>query len=269
MPRLLLHSCCAPCSLEPTRLLKEQGLGFELWYGNDNIHPEGEFRARLGALKAYAEAEQIPLTVPVHDPLRWQAAIAGLAGVYPLIDGADDYAHNLAAKKARCRACYHQRFAGLASAARAGGFTAISTTLSISPWQFTGLIEEEIERAAAAYQLEAGFVDWREHYARGQERARELGIYRQNYCGCAYSQQEAELERAAARERRRQKKAERQASRGQLADGRQASRGQLADGRQASNGQPAEQPAAPAPGTSPASCQPVSSDQPAERQASR
>lgn len=111
------------------------------------------------------------------------------------------------ARQARCRACYRMRFEETARYAAEHGFAAIGTTLSVSPYQYTGIIQEELERAAAKAGVEAHFVDYRPYYDNATQRSREAGMYRQNYCACRFSEEEARLEREERKRARKQKQA--------------------------------------------------------------
>lgn len=110
-------------------------------------------------------------------------------------------------RQARCRACYRMRFEETARYAVEHGFTVIGTTLSVSPYQYTGIIQEELERAAAKEGVEARFVDYRPYYDNATQRSREAGMYRQNYCACRFSEEEARLEREERKRARKQKQA--------------------------------------------------------------
>lgn len=111
------------------------------------------------------------------------------------------------ARQARCRACYRMRFEETARYAAEHGFAAIGTTLSVSPYQYTGIIQEELERAAAKAGVEARFVDYRPYYGNATQRSREAGMYRQNYCACRFSEEEARLEREERKRARKQRQA--------------------------------------------------------------
>ncbi len=195
--KLLLHACCGPCSLEPLRLFKEEGASPSLFYSNSNIHPQEEYERRLDTLKAWADGEKVPLMVGEYDSEEWERVV----GIY----GAD--------RPARCRACYRLRFERAASFAASRGFDAISSTLSVSPYQFTGIIEEELERAAAQVGVQALFKDFRPFYPEVTRRSRELGMYRQNYCGCRFSFDEARIEREERKAARKAAKEERRRAR--------------------------------------------------------
>lgn len=122
-----------------------------------------------------------------------------------------------AAREARCRACYRLRFEEAARYARDHGFSALGTTLSVSPYQYTTIIREELERACAREGLEAHFEDYRPYYEEATRRSRAEGLYRQNYCGCRFSSAEAAAERE---ERHAARQAARAAERAATAEAR-------------------------------------------------
>ncbi len=136
--------------------------------------------------------------------------VAGAAGVA----GGGTPTHSAqaeAARQARCRACYRLRFEEAARFAAENGFDALGTTLSVSPYQYTDVIREELERAAQAANVRPLFEDYRPYYAEATRRSREAGLYRQNFCGCRFSEEEAAVERAA-RKRFRAEAREREAA---------------------------------------------------------
>lgn len=196
--RLLLHACCGPCALVPTRLLVDEGCSFALDYTNPNIHPREEYDHRLATLREYVgEPQRLEVIVGSYDPDEWER----VAGVH----GTD--------RENRCRSCYRLRFEEVARHAKEHGFDAIGTTLTISPYQFTQVIFEELERAAQQAGVKALPVDYSAYYREGTQLSRELGMYRQNYCGCHFSVAEAAASRAAAREARKRRKAEKRRER--------------------------------------------------------
>ena len=205
--KLLLHACCGPCSLEPWRILSAEGHDISIAYIDPNIHPAEEYERRFQTIRVWAEGEHIELIEGEYDPDTWERT----AGIF----GTD--------REARCRACYRLRFERTARLARERGFDGISTTLSVSPYQFTGIIAEELGRAARGCGLEAVFKDFRPNYPEATRRSRELGMYRQNYCGCHFSYLEAEEERAARKAARKAAKAAKLAAR-QAAEADQAAR---------------------------------------------
>lgn len=231
--KMLLHACCGPCSLEPVRLLHEQNIPFAVFYSNSNIHPAQEYAHRLQTLREFAQSETFAVVEDAYDTASWEQtagcvgdrleALTVEAGIenevvaapnpYPLPaleDRGEAVAHarTQAAelRKARCRACYRLRFERAAAYAAHHGFDALGSTLSVSPFQYTDVIREELERAATREGLACTFTDYRPYFQAAEERSKALGMYRQNYCGCRFSLDEAKLERAvrkAARKARR------------------------------------------------------------------
>ena len=184
--KLLLHACCGPCSLEPVRILAVAGHDITIAYLNSNIAPASEYEHRLETLLEWAKSQNIPVIEGPYEPATWQNAIK------QNWDGTQEN------RADRCRACYRIRLEELARYAYDHGFEGIGTTLTVSPYQYTDIINEELERAAAPYEgLSAVFQDFREFYPQATIRSRELGMYRQNYCGCVFSKIEAAEEREA------------------------------------------------------------------------
>lgn len=248
--KLLLHACCGPCSLEPTRLLKAAGHDITIYYANSNIHPAEEYAHRLATLRAWAAKAGFDVLEGPYNPAAWEAC-AGRIGDAALADvermraeesdagreasgcdsanqsGSDGSVSLRAAvlsvdparREARCRACYRLRLEETARVAAERGFEGIGTTLSVSPYQYTQVIREEVERAAAGAGVAPVFEDFRPYYDEATRRSRELGMYRQNFCGCRLSDQEAAAERA---ERKAQRAAQKAAERAAHAEERAA-----------------------------------------------
>lgn len=190
--RVMLHACCGPCSMESTRVLAEEGFELALSYDNCNIYPPEEYAHRLQTLRDHvAEPQGIPLHEGVYDPEVWEQRV----GVF----GTD--------RPARCRACYALRLERAAARAADLGYEGLSTTLTISPYQLTDVILEELEHAAARHGLTAICRDFRPYYRETTRRSRAAGMYRQNYCGCRFSIAEAAAEREQARRQREAEKA--------------------------------------------------------------
>ena len=214
--KLLLHACCGPCSLEPTRILRAAGHDLTLYYANSNIAPAEEYAHRRDTLRTWAGGEGLPVVEGPYDPAAWEAT-AGRVGEAALAAADGDVlrvATHPALREARCRACYRLRFEEAARVASERRFDAVGTTLSVSPYQFTEVIREELERAAAAAGVRALFEDYRPFYDEATRRSRATGMYRQNFCGCRFSEAEAAAhadERAAQEAARAAKRAERAA----------------------------------------------------------
>lgn len=231
--KLLLHACCGPCSLEPTRILREEGHDLTIFYANSNIAPAAEYEHRLQTLVDWAAGEGIPVIEGAYEPAAWEAG-PGKIGQAALdeamaaagADAAGDadalppcLSIDPGRRQARCRACYRLRFEETARVAVEGGFEGICSTLSVSPYQYTDIIHEELSRAAGQAGLAELFRDFRPNFPEATRRSRELGMYRQNYCGCRFSDAEAAAERA---QRKAQRKAAREADRAAHAEERAA-----------------------------------------------
>ena len=189
---LLLHACCGPCSLEPLRLLRAEGFEPVICWSNPNIQPREEHDLRLRTLQAWArDVAHVEVVVAGDDRAAWERTVAP--------HGFD--------RPARCRACYALRLAEACRVAEQRGITHVSTTLVVSPYQLFDTCHDVLERLAAARGLEMVWRDFRPWYPEATTRSRELGMYRQNYCGCRFSAAEAAIERHEARDARKAAKA--------------------------------------------------------------
>lgn len=181
--RLALHACCGPCLLEPLDWYRAEAKEVTVVYFNPNIHPAHEYERRRDTLLEYAARQSVEVVELEYDPSVWTDA----AGATP-----DD-------KGARCRACYRLRLRRVAGWAAENGFDSYATTLTVSPYQDAAVLAEEGELAG----IEAGVAymakDFRDRYREATRRSRDLGMYRQNYCGCLLSEVEAEHERQERR----------------------------------------------------------------------
>ena len=137
MKPLLLHACCAPCSLEPVRLLREEGFEPTICWTNPNIQPLDEWQRRLDELRRWCTEGDIELIEAGEDRDRWERAVAPLAADRPR----------------RCRACYGLRLAEACRVAEDRGFEFIGTTLAVSPYQLFETCNDVLERLAAARGL--------------------------------------------------------------------------------------------------------------------
>lgn len=166
--RILLHTCCGPCAEAPVRDLLQEGYAPTLYYYNPNIHPIEEWEKRLEGVRQLAALLRLPLLVEEGcTPEEWRRRVE---------DG-----------EASCRFCYRIRLDRTAEAAAEHGFSQISTTLLVSPYQNREAICAEMESAAQAHGLTFLAKDWRPLFREGQNQAREDGLYRQKYCGCILS----------------------------------------------------------------------------------
>lgn len=201
--KILLHACCGPCSLEPVRLLAEEGHELTIAYINSNIHPADEYSRRLETLLEWARSQGIPVVEGKYDPKAWFAT-------------AGQVQKDKGPRELRCRTCYRGRLEEAARFAAENGFEGIATTLTVSPYQYTQVIAEELERACLPFGLQPVFRDYRPYYPEATKRSKGLGMYRQNYCGCAFSDKEAQEEREQRKAEREAEKARRAAERAPL-----------------------------------------------------
>ena len=173
--KTLLHICCAPCANQPIEVLRTDGFEVTGFWYNPNIHPFTEYRARRNTVREYAPTIDLPL-IERND-----------YGLRPFVrEVAPDIA-------GRCVKCYEMRLFETARAAAEGGFDGFTSSLFISPYQKHELMREVAERAAFEYGVKFEYRDFRPYFRAGQDRAKELGMYMQKYCGCVFSEEERYL----------------------------------------------------------------------------
>ena len=183
VPRLLLHSCCAPCSSYVLEYLSDY---FEItvFYYNPNISPAEEYEKRAAEQKHLIQ--ELPAKHPIHlvvgayEPERFYAVSRGLEMVP---EGGE-----------RCFQCFRLRLEEAAKMAAEGGFDYFATTLTISPLKNAQKLNEIGEELSEIYKVEHLPSDFKKKngYKRSVELSAQYGLYRQNYCGCVFSKREAE-----------------------------------------------------------------------------
>lgn len=181
VPRLLLHSCCAPCSSYVLEYLSEY---FEItvFYYNPNIYPDAEYEKRV------EEQRMLTDSLPARYPISF---IAGRYDKERFYEAAEGYEQEREGGE-RCFRCYELRLREAAEAARDDGFDYFTTTLSISPLKNAEKLNAIGEQLAQEYGLAYLPSDFKKKngYKRSTELSKEYGLYRQDYCGCVYSFQE-------------------------------------------------------------------------------
>ena len=170
--KLLLHICCAPCSIMCVQTLRDEGVEPVGFWDNPNIHTYTEYRMRRNTLVEYAES--VGLELVRHGEYGLRPFVRAVAED---IDG-------------RCARCYEMRMDVAARYAAENGFTHFSSTLFISPYQNHELLKQKAEEAATRHGVAFLYRDFRPFFKEGQDRARELGLYMQKYCGCVFSEEE-------------------------------------------------------------------------------
>ena len=170
--KILLHICCANCAIYPLEQMRGKGQEVAGYFFNPNIHPYQEYQKRLDALRQYSE--KVGLEVIYRDE-------------YLLEEFLKNVSHQV---KERCQFCYSFRLEAAAREAKGRGFDAFSTTLLQSAHQNHALIKETGERIAQEVGIAFYYEDFRQGWRRGLEVSKSLGLYRQQYCGCIYSEKE-------------------------------------------------------------------------------
>ena len=175
--KVLLHICCAPCACYPVNFLREKGYDVTGFWYNPNIHPFEEYRLRKLTLMEYEKKIQMP--VIYNDFFNYEY---WLKFTYP---GWSQ--HN---KNYRCTLCYKDRLDKAAKTAKEQNFDYFTSTLLYSKYQNHEVMISLARLAGKKYNVKFLYYDFREGWKEGIRISKELGLYRQRYCGCIFSQQE-------------------------------------------------------------------------------
>jgi len=170
--KLLLHSCCGPCSVYPVNNLKEKGISVTGFFYNPNIHPFKEFKRRLTTAEAYFKGEELSFTCDKN---------------YGLIMFLRAVVNNEAG---RCLYCYRERLEKTVQQAKEDRYDSFSSTLLYSKYQNHQKIKQMCEELANQYSIDFYYEDFRNGWQEGIDKSIEMEMYRQPYCGCIYSEQE-------------------------------------------------------------------------------
>lgn len=171
---VLLHTCCGPCASHCICALRELGHDVTLFYSNANIAPRDEYQKRLDTVRRLADRVAAPVLVDETDHADWLACVARGFEQEP-------------EKGARCERCFRYSLSRTRDAMARLGFEGFTTTLSVSPHKHTptlfriGRELDELHFLAADFKKKDGFKH-------SLQLAAEYGLYRQNYCGCEFSQ---------------------------------------------------------------------------------
>ncbi|HFG6923610.1 epoxyqueuosine reductase QueH [Acinetobacter baumannii] len=174
--KLLLHSCCAPCSGEVMESLIESNINFSIFFYNPNIHPVKEYLIRKEENIRFAEKHNIPFIDADYDTDNWFARAKGM--------------ENEPERGIRCTMCFDMRFERTALYAYEHGFSLISSSLGISRWKNMTQINDCGIRAASHYpDIQYWDYNWRKNggSSRMIEISKREEFYQQEYCGCVYS----------------------------------------------------------------------------------
>ncbi len=175
MTKLLLHICCGPCALYPLRTLRTAGYDVTGFFYNHNIHPYQEYGRRLDSVVRMAAMESLPLII--HDKYDLDGFLKNVA----------------AAPEKRCSYCYASRLRAAAAVAAENGFDAYTASLLYSRYQKHEEIRTLGEQIGRGFGVTFYYEDFRPGWQEGIRLSKELGLYRQQYCGCIYSEKDRYL----------------------------------------------------------------------------
>ena len=182
VPRLLLHSCCAPCSSYVLEYLS-QYFAITVLYYNPNIFPEEEYQKRV------AEQKRLIAELPAKNPIDFIEGRYQPEEFFAVAKGLEDVPEG----GERCLKCFRLRLEETAKLAAEGGYDYFTTTLSISPLKNAQALNEIGQEVAEIYKVPHLPSDFKKRggYQRSIELSREYELYRQNFCGCVYSMRES------------------------------------------------------------------------------
>jgi len=170
--KILLHICCAPCAIYPLDVLRNEGHEVTGIFYNPNIQPYTEYTRRLDTLIEYSN--NIDLKLLTFDDYPMEEFLRGVAF----------------REEMRCEYCYHMRMSYTARIAKKGKFDGFTTTLLYSKFQKHTLMKELGEGFAKKYDVGFYYHDFREGWKEGIRASKDLNMYRQQYCGCIYSEKD-------------------------------------------------------------------------------
>jgi len=170
--KLLLHICCAPCAIYPVDGLRQKDFEVMGFFYRNNIHPFTECMKREDTLRAYAQQ-------------------TGLRVIFQEGYDIEGFLQNVVFREAhRCRFCYHDRLMTTARLARRGKFDYFSSTLLYSKFQNHDTIAEIGKAVGKSAGVRFYYEDFRKGWKTGVETSKQMGMYRQSYCGCIYSEKQ-------------------------------------------------------------------------------
>lgn len=176
--KVLLHACCGPCASACIPALRALGHEPVLLFSNSNIAPDGEFEKRLAALRILAQAERTALLVDPPDHGAWLGNVArGL--------------ENEPEKGLRCAKCFRWNLSRTAEIAKAENIPAFTTSLTVSPHKISKMVFEAGAEVSPEKFLPVDFKK-NDGFKKSLARSKELGLYRQNWCGCEFSRRKTD-----------------------------------------------------------------------------
>lgn len=174
--KLLMHTCCAPCSVYCIDSLRKEGIEPVSYWYNPNIHPYVEYKTRRDTLIEYSKIANFELIINEEYGLR-------------------EFCKNVIGDLGnRCvNYCYRVRLEATAKYAKENGYDAFTSTLFVSPYQKHEELKKLCEEISQKYDIEFLYRDFRVGFRVGQAKAREIGLYMQKYCGCIFSEEQSQL----------------------------------------------------------------------------
>jgi len=170
--KILLHICCAPCTIYPLEALTLSGHRVRGFFFNPNIHPYQEFTRRAATLEDFATK-------------------AGLPVIWDRSYNLEEFFRHIVFREAdRCRFCYYQRLLATARVARGGKFDAFTSTLLYSKFQNHELIRTIAQQVVQEVGVPFYYEDFRKGWAEGANKTKKMGLYKQQYCGCVFSERD-------------------------------------------------------------------------------
>ncbi|MDI6889982.1 MAG: epoxyqueuosine reductase QueH [Thermodesulfovibrionales bacterium] len=185
--KLLMHICCANCSLYPLKRLFSKGIDVKGLWLNPNIHPYTEYQMRLESVQRLQKVWSLDIEYTDHYGLKeFLRAVVNPVGIHSYgVNREDD----------RCIICYSMRLEEAAKTAKKMGLDGFTTSLLVSPYQKFDMITNIGQEMGKRYSIPFYLEDFREGWKAGISLSRELGLYRQKYCGCVFSEMERYLKR--------------------------------------------------------------------------
>lgn len=174
--KVLLHTCCAPCSSAIVECLLQHGVTPVIFYCNPNIYPLEEYLKRKNECTRYAESLGLEIVDADYDHEGWLCGVTGL--------------ENEPERGSRCLKCFRMRLRKTAEYARDHGFKVITTTLASSRWKSLKQIEEAgLDACADIPEVTFWTQNWRKGGLSERRSAiiKEMNFYNQTYCGCEFS----------------------------------------------------------------------------------
>lgn len=183
--KLLVHICCGPCAIYPLKKIVDGRMDVWGFFFNPNIHPYTEYQKRLAAVKTLAEKMDVKMIY--RNEYNLEEFLRNTLGT--------DF-KSVPQKNARCGYCYSSRLEATAQAAKENGFDWFSSSLLYSKYQNHDEIKNIGKGLAEKYGVKFYYDDFRIGWKDGIKESKDMGLYRQQYCGCIFSEKERYLEKS-------------------------------------------------------------------------